>query len=306
MPRSVSSRVVLKNGVWSTSFRYSICCSDVSDANEPAGGMPFAKGRLERGELRAIVAGELRQKRRECAVDEVHDACLARAGRVVGRNDLRGDGFDVRGFGRAEKRNLRARLPARRHAPRPPPVRSPPSAKGMAAAAIVAAMACRSDRREIVALSISPKPRRTRSYRIGTASVPAIACGRRSATDVNPRALVAATCSQRSIGGLSIDTEPAARLQSAEEQVPQRQRHRPHRGVVERVRRHAVERPQPDARSHRGQRNDTEGHPPGATHRRRRLRRYSKNTTIARANANATGSMVVIRLDSRPGNLAVS
>jgi ribosome modulation factor len=68
--------------------------------------MPFVKPRLERGELRAIVAGELGQKRRECPVDEVHDARFARTGRVVARNDLRGDGFDVRRFNRAEQRGI--------------------------------------------------------------------------------------------------------------------------------------------------------------------------------------------------------
>ena len=71
------------------------------------GGIPFAIRRLKGGELRAIVSGELREKRREGPVDEVDDAGLARTGRVVGRNDLRGDGFNVCRFGRAEKRDLR-------------------------------------------------------------------------------------------------------------------------------------------------------------------------------------------------------
>ena len=66
--------------------------------------MTVAKRRLKGGKLRAIVAGELRQERRERPVDEVHDARFARAGRVVCRNDLRGDGFNVRRLSRAEKR----------------------------------------------------------------------------------------------------------------------------------------------------------------------------------------------------------
>ena len=36
--------------------------------------MTSAKRHLKLGELRAVVVGELREKRRERAVDEVHDA----------------------------------------------------------------------------------------------------------------------------------------------------------------------------------------------------------------------------------------
>ena len=108
MPSSVSSRVVAKNGVWSTPFRYSICCSDVSDANEPTAGCRSRNAAWKARELRPIVAGELGVERRERAVDEVDDARLARTGRVVCRNDLRGHGFDVCRFGGAEKGQLRA------------------------------------------------------------------------------------------------------------------------------------------------------------------------------------------------------
>jgi hypothetical protein len=65
--------------------------------------MLLAKRRLKPGELGAIVAGELRKKRRQRPVDEVDDAGLAGARRVVRRNDLCGDGFNVGGFSRAEK-----------------------------------------------------------------------------------------------------------------------------------------------------------------------------------------------------------
>ena len=103
MPSSVSSRVVSKNGVRSTVFRYSTCCVGRERRERCGAWMLLAKRRLKLGELRAIVAGELREKCRQRPIDEVHDAGLARTGRVVGRNDLRGDGFDVRRFGRAEK-----------------------------------------------------------------------------------------------------------------------------------------------------------------------------------------------------------
>jgi hypothetical protein len=54
--------------------------------------------------------------------------------------------------------------------------------------------------------AVRPNSRRTRSYTSGTASTPAIASGRRTATELNPKSCVLATCSQRSTGVLSIDT----------------------------------------------------------------------------------------------------
>ena len=66
--------------------------------------MPLATRGLTRGELGAVVAGQLREKRRQRAVDEVHDPGVACAGQVVGRDELGGDGVDVSGLRRGEKR----------------------------------------------------------------------------------------------------------------------------------------------------------------------------------------------------------
>jgi hypothetical protein len=106
---------VLKNDVWSMRCRNAICCADVSAANDAAFGCCSRHG-LKRGEAGAIVDGELREERRERAVDEVDDAGFARAGCVVGRDDLRRDRFDVGRFGRGQKRDLRraSRLRVRR------------------------------------------------------------------------------------------------------------------------------------------------------------------------------------------------
>ena len=53
-----------------------------------------------------------------------------------------------------------------------------------------------------------PKMRRTVSKSNGTARVPASASGNFSASELNPSTLIAATCSQSSNGGLSIETLP--------------------------------------------------------------------------------------------------
>jgi hypothetical protein len=66
--------------------------------------MTSAKRHLKFGELRPVIIGEPREKRRERAIYEVHDPGIACAGRVVRGNDLRGNSFDVCRFDRAEKR----------------------------------------------------------------------------------------------------------------------------------------------------------------------------------------------------------
>jgi hypothetical protein len=69
---------------------------------------------LELRELREELRGEPRVEGRERAVDEMHDAGLARARRAVARDDLRGDRVDVGSIGdreeRGRARDLRRRV----------------------------------------------------------------------------------------------------------------------------------------------------------------------------------------------------
>ena len=111
-----------------------------------------AAGGLKRRQLRAIVAAELREERGEGPIDEINDARLACAWGIVGGNDLCGDGFNVRASA-ASERELLVGAGELRRALRPWPARPPSSPKGVAVA-MMAAMACRSDRRERLALSM--------------------------------------------------------------------------------------------------------------------------------------------------------
>ncbi len=105
----------------------------------------------------------------------------------------------------------------------------------------------------------TPNTRRTAANSSAIAAVPPSASGSFSAVELNLSSSTLATCSHRSIGGLSIAT--VRRLHRAEEEVVQRQRHAPHGAVVERV---GVDRPEVDEPNHAGADRDQQGERPAA------------------------------------------
>ena len=98
MPHSVSSRAWSKNRVVSTVRRKSIWRAGVSAANDAASRMARAGRPAGIPEPGFEARAPMREDGTQDVVDEEGDSRLARAGRVVARNDLRGERLDIGGI----------------------------------------------------------------------------------------------------------------------------------------------------------------------------------------------------------------